>query len=68
MILSLLPLGEGASPARAANSVAVLPHRMRRVQVGRMRIGDCIDVMVDATLTPAPLPMGEGFKANRGRG
>jgi hypothetical protein len=67
-VFSLLPLGEGAPPACAASSMAGLPHRMRRVQAGRMRVGARIDVITDPTPIPAPLPVGEGFQANRGRG
>ena len=32
----------------------------------RMRVRVWIDVLANPTLTPAPLPVGEGFKAARG--
>jgi hypothetical protein len=32
----------------------------------RMRVRVRIDAIADPTLTPAPLPVGEGFKAARG--
>ncbi len=34
----------------------------------RMRVRVLSDVVANPTLTPAPLPMGEGFKADRGEG
>ena len=60
----LLPSGEGGAQRRPLSAI----HGLRGTWAAahRMRVRVCIDAVAEPTLTPAPLPMGEGFKADRG--